>query len=141
MSNIPAGLLLDYAPMDREHEVLLGMVGQLEAIAASGSRDGVGDIVSRLAAYIDVHFKHEEALMQANGYPHLADHLSQHVDMRHHVRCMSTLTTHGFDEAAMCGVKMLQGWLSWHVSGTDQQLVMFLKAHGVADPEATLVHS
>ncbi len=69
--------------LDDDHSTILTLIREIEAL--SGNRDAsrqVGSIVAAVAAYTDVHFRREEAVMEAAGYPDLPNHRDLHESLK-----------------------------------------------------------
>ena len=66
-----------HAEIDAFHDELAGLVVQL-----AGSPDNkFPSCYSALIAHTEAHFSHEERLMRESGFPHAAEHLSEHRQM------------------------------------------------------------
>jgi len=77
---------LGEAEIDREHWGLFALINDLSDKHAQGAGDAsITSAIDALAAYVDVHFQHEERLMRAVGYPELDSHIELHVALARRV--------------------------------------------------------
>lgn len=73
------GLSVGHDVLDQHHRALFGLLAELSAGIEQGPDEnwarGIGD---RLLAYVDYHFREEEALLEAAEYPFLTFHRASH---------------------------------------------------------------
>ena len=62
--------------LDDQHRSLIGLINMLEEKEQTG--DAVSYVISELERYAREHFRDEEALMAAAGYPELESHRAEH---------------------------------------------------------------
>lgn len=115
---------LGVAEMDAEHVRMIEMMAKLESV--DGRPDAlrtVGKVINELVDYVEIHFKHEEDLMEKAGYPHLERHRAQHkvfaqkvLDMRSRAS-LDARTVHQF----------LQQWLGEHILKADRDYVPYVQ--------------
>lgn len=68
------------ALLDQHHRHLAQLINRLAECAAERAlSESVGDVLDALVRYAEYHFRHEEALMEAAGYPALAEHRGEHL--------------------------------------------------------------
>lgn len=128
MSALPPDCRLHCGVMDRDHEILFSILGNLESVLRTpDSVASLKAIAVSLEAYIDAHFSNEERLMTDNRYPEMDEHRAAHDEMRTQVRCFRTLVNSGYTETAHDGSVMLRGWIEKHLQAVDFQLAEFLK--------------
>lgn len=66
--------------LDQHHRQLAGLINQLgECTAERGLTESVGNVLDALVRYAEYHFRHEEALLEAAGYPDLDRHRGEHL--------------------------------------------------------------
>lgn len=66
--------------LDQHHRHLAALINRLaECTAERGLSETVGDVLEALVRYAEYHFRHEEMLMAAVGYPELAAHRDEHL--------------------------------------------------------------
>ena len=70
---------VDFPQIDAEHHTLFDLINEFHDKCAGGDPhpDSLA-VLSKLIAYAEEHFSHEEGLMQANAYPRLEHHREQH---------------------------------------------------------------
>ncbi len=64
------------AALDDQHRGLIGLINMLDEREQTG--DTVSYVISELERYVREHFRDEEAMMAAAGYPELAPHEAEH---------------------------------------------------------------
>ena len=63
-------LCIDNGPIDADHKHLIGLINELLDLKAHSSRDEKFiEILNKLKAYTVVHFRREEELQKAAGFP------------------------------------------------------------------------
>lgn len=66
-------------PVDRDHQVLVALLNQVQAtIGDREERAVLGSVLNSLAEYTSYHFAREEKLQEVAGYPGLEDHRRLH---------------------------------------------------------------
>jgi hemerythrin-like metal-binding protein len=122
--------------LDTDHKVLVSLINQLdEAITAGNPRATVQRVLDALYDYTVYHFRREEALMRACGYPDYEAHARTHATLRAQVADIrdrygrSPESIHSREVLAF-----LRNWLSSHIIGRDHLYVPFMtgKADAVA---------
>jgi hemerythrin-like metal-binding protein len=128
-------LFFDYPVMDRDHEILFGILGQFEAAVSGRNNQRLSGLIISLAAYVEAHFENEEHLMKLHGYPQpeLSKHTLAHEEMRSNVSVLGTMVRSGYNGSAKDAVALLRGWIDQHLDTEDRKLVTFLKC-AAAEP-------
>lgn len=118
--------------LDNDHKRLLNLINQLQTAAHYQTDPHCErEAFAALVDYTKTHFAREEELMEANGYPALAEHRNEHAAMiakvddllnRYEIKPQETI-----EEA----VQFLKKWLLGHINGTDQKYSGFLRDKGV----------
>ncbi|EME69195.1 hemerythrin-like protein [Paramagnetospirillum caucaseum] len=108
--------------LDSDHRILFDLLVQLfDATDTGQSRDVVGSVLSALSEYAEHHFRREEAMMAASGYPGLEAHKAEHRQLEAHVRDICGRYRAGergaVDEQV---VELLKKWLTQHIQVTDK---------------------
>ncbi len=108
--------------LDSDHRILIDLLIQLyDAIDTGQSRDVVGSVLSALSEYAEHHFRREEGMMAACGYPGLEAHKAEHRQMEARVRDTRDRYRAGergaLDEHV---VELLKKWLTQHIQVTDK---------------------
>lgn len=121
-------LALSHVLIDGQHQRLFQFADALaEAMSAGKGQEVLDRTLSDLITYTKQHFLWEEALMQANGYPHFEEHKDAHDALTEEVE--------GFQKAYAAGEAVitvdllifLQKWLSHHIGEADRQVAVYLK--------------
>lgn len=109
------------ALLDSDHRILIDLLAQLhDAMETGQSRDVIESVVSVLAEYVEHHFRREEAIMKAAGYPDLDRHRGEHRDLERRVIDLRDRYQSG--EWAVLGqdvVDLLKKWLTEHILVSD----------------------
>lgn len=121
---------IGHEQMDGEHLVLFSLLNQLEInINSDKADDCVVDVLSALLSYVGFHFAHEAQVMEAAGYPKLADHLAEHDRFVETVMGMKAELADGLAGAMKLRAFVLN-WLLAHILGSDAQYAKFIAAKG-----------
>ncbi|NFV81218.1 bacteriohemerythrin [Magnetospirillum aberrantis] len=122
-----------HAMLDSDHRILINLLNQLHDAAETGqSREVVGTVVNVLAEYTEHHFRREEALMAAAGYPGLEAHRAAHRDLEAKVRDLRDRWNAGDRSVVEEDVlEMLKKWLTEHILGADKSYEPWVE--GIAD--------
>lgn len=108
--------------LDSDHRILFDLLTQLfDATDTGQSRDVVGSVLSALSEYAEHHFRREEGIMAAAGYPELEVHRAEH---RRLVADMGVICTRyrAGERGALNEevVELLKNWLTQHILVTDK---------------------
>ena len=113
------------AVLDEQHKAIFQWLAELENASADQRTLFGVYVLARLKHYIREHFATEEAMMEAVGYPDLAQHHAEHVAFRAKVEELQ-LRSIGEDVSAET-VGFLNHWLVNHIAKTDMAYVPYLK--------------
>ncbi len=113
--------------IDHEHWGLFALIHDLAGKQAGGADDAsIASTIEALVAYVDVHFEHEERLMQRLGYPDFAAHKKAHQALDKRVAEFQTEfqnAPHSFDYPAF--MAFLSTWLGQHILKQDMAFAAF----------------
>ncbi len=121
--------------IDNQHtEILQFLEEALDASKMSDHTRGsvVDDILLRMSKYSANHFSYEEKFMTKIDYPHLKDHLEQHVVFDKFLSDFHANKNHNSKEEVMNLAKFLKEWFLNHINVADREYADFynnLKAH------------
>lgn len=124
--------------VDADHQRLFALFSQFNAALAAGeARESANRFLRELADYSEYHFRREEGLMRASGYPDATKHKAQHDSFAAFVRKQSTTDEHDREE-----VQFLQNyvemWLCGHILVMDKWFGEWLDGqagkNGAAEP-------
>ncbi|MDD9877752.1 MAG: bacteriohemerythrin [Magnetovibrio sp.] len=111
--------------IDNDHQTLFAVVNLIHDRAETGlDDDAVARALGVLVMYVDRHFSREEAMLEANGYPDLVEHMAIHRRIAEKVHAFKT----AFDEnpgQIETGpfLEFLRDWLTGHILTTDMAYV------------------
>lgn len=108
--------------LDSDHRILMSLINQLQDATETGqSRTVVGSVIGVLVEYTEHHFRREEALLAAAGYPHLDAHQATHRALEDKVRAIRDRWNAGersvLDDEVL---SFLKRWLTEHILGADK---------------------
>ena len=118
--------------VDREHRHLVAIVNAFHEVHLAGaSREKVFTALNLLMKYADVHFRNEEALMEAGRYPGLQEHREEHERLTRkifdlHARCRA-----GQAEVTDETMAFLKRWLLDHILGMDKKIEKYFLCRGI----------
>ena len=119
--------------LDQQHQQLIKMLNRL--IATQGTiathSETISDILMAMTRYAQTHFKTEERLMEAYGYPGLEKQKMQHRDFRKKTVGFSTATTFGINQVPEDLLTYLTNWLVHHILEDDMAYRAFFIDKGV----------
>lgn len=116
--------------IDSQHEKLVELINRLASVWASPEREGsVMQAITDMYLYANEHFREEEALMAASGYPGLAAHQAMHREF--------VERAHSFADASLAGkvpfeemLGFLFGWLANHIIHEDVRIARHVSGLG-----------
>lgn len=118
---------------DDQHMKLVDMVNQLHDAMKAGQGNAVlGTVLQSLIAYTATHFKDEEQMMQAHGYPDLARHKAEHEKLVKQVLDLQQKFQSGASVLTMTVMSFLKDWLMTHIQGEDKKYGVFLNGKGIS---------
>ena len=113
--------------IDKEHWGLFALIHDLGDKIAQGAAEGsINATIEALVAYVNVHFDHEERLMQDCGYPGFDDHKRVHEALARRVAGFQDdwrRAPETFDFDAL--MEFLSNWLSEHILKVDMQFAAY----------------
>lgn len=123
-SNLSVGV----TSIDAQHQNLFAMARELRDAMESGTGSlVVGRLLDRLASYTNMHFAHEERLMQLHGYPGLEVHREEHNRLRQRVEDYRLSLRQGHSCINLQLLLFLKRWLVEHIGGMDQDAAGYLE--------------
>jgi len=119
--------------LDQQHQQLIKLLNRL--ILAQGTinthSETISDILMAMTRYAQAHFKSEERLMEAYGFPDLEDQKKEHRDFRKKTVSFSTATFYGVDEIPESLLEYLVDWWVHHILEDDMAYRSFFQEKGV----------
>jgi|GEM_PF-1872402 len=111
-------------PIDRDHQVIASLYNRF--LHEITKPEDIVDAVDRLVDYTHYHFRREEAIMKACGYPFLENHRKQHQGLLRKVAQLSDrLESASTDDVAGDIRNLLGSWLRDHITIVDQEIADF----------------
>lgn len=127
--------------IDADHRLLIDLIGQVETVAGGSEAIHVlGSLLDSLSDYVDYHFRREERMQEAVGYPGLDLHRSQHEVLRREV---GDLLDHyrdrpqSIDPIELAG--FLRRWLIKHITKQDMAYKPFVTGNPKAREAAASI--
>lgn len=122
-------LSVDIKVCDEQHEKLIGLVNDLhELMDADKGSEAVGKIFRSTIACAKAHFKEEEKMMQAHGYPAIEDQKLSHQLFVNEVNNLFAQFKSG--GILTFSVVNFMKRLEHHIKGEDKQYGRFVKSKG-----------
>ncbi|CAA7621315.1 Hemerythrin-like protein [Magnetospirillum sp. LM-5] len=124
------GYKIGHDDMDAQHLILFALLNQLDVnINADLADECVQDVLGALSAYIEYHFAHEEALMNAVGYPGLEGHAALHREFVAKVEELRTQAEDGNKQRAALKIRgFVLDWLLGHILEVDNEYSRYIAA-------------
>lgn len=120
---------LGHEHIDAQHAGLVAAVNALhEAVAADRATTERGRLLADLRARAVEHFKTEEQLMEASGYPGLVLHRGIHGQLTRQVLLLERKFAAGALALTAETFEFLKAWLVEHIDGEDRRLVAHLRS-------------
>jgi hemerythrin len=122
------GYSVGNSTLDEQHKRLLHLCKQAVSCMADETKEGTRqfhDILNELAAYVDKHFRTEEALLRKCGYPLLDQHAEEHLEYQKKLTDFLWSATLGEINKAELH-RYLSIWWSDHILGADKRYSSFI---------------
>ena len=117
---------------DDQHKKLVDLINQLhDAMKAGQGNDMLGVVLQSLINYTATHFKEEEKVMQANGFPEFAAHKAAHDALVKQVLDLQKKFQSGNAALTLSVMSFLKEWIVNHIQGTDKKYGVYLNAKGI----------
>ncbi len=119
--------------LDQQHRQIIGMLNRLISTpeAQDTHSETISDILTAMTRYSLEHFKTEEGLMKAHGYPELEEHRQEHIAYRKKAIDFSTATSLGVESVPQILVSYLSEWWTHHILDEDMKYKPFFAKKGV----------
>lgn len=116
------------ADIDAQHRHLLDLAASLSRCAEDPQDQSTDVVLEHLVRYMAWHFRTEESVMEAAGYPQIEEHRSEHQACLEHLselleplRRNHTLDTEGLQS-------FLSTWLDGHLAQSDRKYQLYLQS-------------
>lgn len=115
--------------IDNDHKKLIEMVDRLHVLMSEGKgKDVLHKVLHNLVTYTQEHFRREEDLMRAIGFPGYADHKHEHEKLVQQVLDLQHKFESGAATLSIPVLHFLRDWLVNHIGKSDKDLA--IAAHG-----------
>jgi hemerythrin-like metal-binding protein len=113
--------------MDKQHQVLLGMMNRLhESISTGNWKESSTAIIGEMVDYARKHFSAEEQLMGTFRFPQLGSHKAEHVKFTKDVLAFQRRFRGGQAVSAYEILHFLRQWLLAHIQKSDAEYGKFI---------------
>lgn len=131
----------DYAvgvrQIDQEHRTIFGLINQFHDRYANGeSQPQILPLLNWLVTYAEQHFQHEEALMQACGYPGLVHHQALHERLYASIFALNESLSLGNSRVDFDTLRFLKNWLLGHILKEDMDIGDFVRRKALQTEKA-----
>ena len=119
--------------LDQQHQQLVKMLNRLIAKRETidTHSETISDMLLAMTHYAQKHFKTEENLMKAYGYPGLEEQKQEHRAYRKKAVDFSTATILGIEAVPEILLAYLFDWWTHHILDEDMKYKQFFKEKGV----------
>jgi hemerythrin-like metal-binding protein len=123
--------------IDLEHRYLFGLINAFHDQYAGGrTRAELSAVLTRLVAYAESHFQHEEALMRESGYPRLALQQKAHEKLYASIYALNEKLSHDTAKVTAATLRFLKSWMLGHIINEDMEIGDFLRRKAVLAEKA-----
>lgn len=113
--------------IDQQHKVFLEYLNECYQQASRNSSAGIEHHLHvKLTEYAATHFRFEESLLQARGYPHLEFHIKQHKYFESQVGELDAGKAGGKARTTESLFVFLRDWFLCHILEEDKKFVPFI---------------
>jgi len=114
--------------IDQQHRVFLGYLNKYYLQIKGDKRDGMApDMIKKLKAYADTHFRFEEDLIRLSGYPKVEYHERQHKYFEEQLAEFETSQAGGRGKTAESVLELLRDWFLNHILEQDKEFSPYVK--------------
>ena len=113
--------------IDAEHEELFRLINDFHSHwMEAKNRQVIARVFNQLIAYAETHFRDEEAIMEAQGYPRLAEHKQVHEAMVETIFELHRSYMEAHFNLEVSTMKFVKAWLIEHILENDYRFRDFL---------------
>jgi hemerythrin-like metal-binding protein len=121
-------LTIDGGPIDHQHRQMVEALNAFhDAVVLGSAFTQLGETLSFLTLYSDLHFRDEETLMARASYPKLETHRRQHRLFSDQVGAFRAQIEAGGSAVAHDMARFLGSWLVNHIMVEDKAFASFLR--------------
>ena len=113
--------------IDSQHKVFLEYLNECYQQTSRNSSAGIDPhLHEKLKEYAATHFRFEESLLQARGYPDLESHIKQHMYFESQVEELDAKQPGGRTRTTESLFVFLRDWFLCHILEDDKKFVPFI---------------
>ncbi len=114
--------------IDQQHRLLLKYLNACHLQVFDGKRSEIDpSLIDELKAYAATHFRFEESLMRAGGYPKLGHQEQQHKYFESQITEFESACAGGTERTAQSVLAFLRDWFLDHILEQDKGFVSYVK--------------
>lgn len=118
--------------IDAEHRHLTGIVNAFHDVVSAGEARGkVFAVLNLLTQYVEIHFRNEEALMEAGKYPGLLAHRREHERLTVQIFELAERYEAGAAQITTAVMDFLKNWLLDHILQEDRKIGEYFRGREV----------
>jgi hemerythrin len=118
--------------LDEQHKQLIKMINLLLAAPQTTTRsETVSDLLSHMTKYAEEHFATEEELMRKHDYPHLEQHIAQHLAFQEKTADFCSAAMQSVADVPEALLHYLSEWLVEHILMSDMVYKRFFRDFGL----------
>jgi len=122
-------LSVGVSEIDADHKMMFQLFNEVYLLSKKESDSALlSDLISGLVTYTESHFKREEAIMSASGYPYYENHLAIHKELLKQIKRQSYLLEAG-KQTVDDFVIFLKDWFLDHIQGVDQRISPYIAGY------------
>jgi hemerythrin-like metal-binding protein len=123
--------------LDADHIIVASLINHIDDAKQSGTDErAIGQILRVLVDHAFAHFAREEALLEARGYPALAEHKREHRLVEEQLQELCEAYARTADpELSREIMQILYFWLVQHIMKVDMHYKSFLEPELASDEE------
>jgi len=114
--------------IDQQHMLFLEYLNECHLMVYGSEREEIGlSLIDKLKAYASTHFRFEETMMQAYGYPKLERQERQHKYFELQITELETAHVGGSERTVESILAFLRDWLLNHILEEDKDFAPYVK--------------
>jgi len=123
--------LVGIPEFDEAHKGLFAIGNKvIRAVLANRERDVIRSVIEELVEYAESHFRREEDVLKASGYPDFEAHRAEHKRLLNDVQLFKSRYISGDVEASEVSIFLI-GWVTHHIKETDMAYTDHLNIKGI----------
>lgn len=124
--------------IDTEHQELFILINTFHSLwVEKHAHQDIAKVLNQLIVYTQLHFRHEENIMKAAGYPNLSQHQQVHEEMIDTIFALQKSYEDKNLHLEMDTIKFVKSWLIDHILQNDYLFHNFLLHKKTSENTAT----